>query len=140
MKISEIVIESDASDVVDLSKQNVAKGYDTVSKILSPSKWFSKGKDVKLDPEPRDDEPRNTAQRQPTYNDKTAVLSAASGKEILPQDQAKLKALAMKVSTGKLKPNNIDHMQLYWALKTAYLGKPLNDEQKQLLNTFSKQI
>jgi len=135
MKISEILKESDVGDVVDLSKQNVSKGYNAVSKLLTPSRWFEKSKDVKLDAEPA-----NAPAKKPTYNDKTAVITAASGKEVLPQDSAKLKSLAAQVSTGKLKPNNIDHMQLYWALKTAYQSKPLSDEQKQILVAFSKQL
>lgn len=152
MKIKEIVAESDVGDIANLSAKNVGSGYDTVSKLFSPSQWF-KGNDVKIDDEPTDQKSKTaTSQKSKTVKDKKttisstlhldkeAVAAAAAGKELLPQDAAKIKALATQVSTGKLKPHNIDHMQLYWALKTAYQGKPLSDDQKQLLIAFNQQL
>ena len=140
MRLREIISEGDWADVARISKGNFNKGYDTVNKILSPSRWFEKGKD---DSDTSDtDTPTRSApvKAAPAHMNREVLASAAAGKELLPQDTAKLKALANQVSTGKLKPNNIDHMQLYWSLKTAYQGKPLSDEQKQLLTAFSKQI
>jgi hypothetical protein len=135
MRLHEIIVEGDWGDVANLSKSNVSQGADTVNKILSPSRWFEKGKAVDTDsskPAP--------AAAAPAHLNKEAVVAAANGKQLLPQDSAKVKALANQVSVGELKPINIDHMQLYMALKMAYQGKPLSDDQKQLLIAFSKQL
>jgi hypothetical protein len=135
MRLHEIIVESDWDDVADLSRSNVSQGADTVNKILSPSRWFEKGKggnDAAATSTP--------AASAPAHLNKEALMTAASGKQLLPQDAAKLKALATQVSTEKLKPINLDNMQLFMALKMAYQGKPLNDDQKQLLIAFSKQL
>ena len=135
MRLHEIIVEDDT--VADLSKANFNKGYDTVNKLLTPSRWFEKGKTDKSDTNKTAAPQRAAA---PAHLNKEALLAVAAGKELLPQDAAKIKALASQVSTGKLTPNNIDHMQLYQALKMAYQGKPLSDDQKQLVIAFSKQI
>jgi hypothetical protein len=135
MRLHEIIVEDDT--VADLSRSNVSQGYDTVSKILSPSRWFEKGKTDKSDTN-KTTSPQHAA--APAHLNKEALATAVAGKQLLPQDAAKIKALANQVSTGKLKPINIDHMQLFMALKMAYQGKPLSDDQKQMLTAFSKQI
>jgi 3-oxoacyl-ACP reductase-like protein len=135
MRLHEIIVEDDT--VANISKDNFNKGYDTVNKLLTPSRWFEKGKTDKSDAN-KTAAPQQAA--APAHLNREAVASAVAGKELLPQDAAKIKALASQVSTGQLKPNNIDHMQLYWSLKTAYQGKPLSDDQKQMLIAFSKQI
>jgi hypothetical protein len=135
MRLHEILVEDDT--VADLSKANFNKGYDTVNKLLTPSRWFEKGKIDKSDAN-KTAAPQQAA--APAHLNREALASAVAGKQLLPQDAAKIKALASQVSTGQLKPNNIDHMQLYWSLKTAYQGKPLSDDQKQMLIAFSKQI
>jgi hypothetical protein len=137
MRLHEIIVEDDT--VAGLSKDNFNKGYDTVSKILSPSRWGEKSKTDKSGT----DTTTNAAPQQaaaPAHLNREALETAVAGKQLLPQDAAKIKALASQVSTGQLKPINIDHMQLYWSLKTAYQGKPLSDDQKQMLIAFSKQI
>lgn len=135
MRLHEIIVEDDT--VADISKTNFNKGYDTVNKLLTPSRWFEKGKTDKPDTNKTAAPQRAAA---PVHLNKEALLAVAAGKELLPQDAAKIKALASQVSTGKLTPNDIDHMQLYQALKMAYQGKPLSDDQKQLVIAFSKQI
>jgi len=135
MRLHEILAEGDWDDVANLSKSNISQGADTVNKILSPSRWFEKGKDGNVDTDKS-----TPAAAAPAHLNKEAVVAAASGKQLLPQDAAKLKVLATQVSTEKLKPINIDNMQLYQALKMAYQGKPLSDDQKQMLTAFSKQI
>jgi hypothetical protein len=137
MRLHEIIVEGDWDDVADLSRSNVSQGADTVNKILSPSRWFEKGKTDKSDTN-KTAAPQQAA--APAHLNREALASAAAGKELLPQDTAKIKALASQVSTGKLKPHNIDHMQLFMALKMAYQGKPLSDDQKQMVTAFSKQI
>jgi hypothetical protein len=136
MRLHEIIFEDDT--VADLSKANSNKGYDAVSKLLTPSRWGEKSKTDKSDTANPTAAPQQAA--APAHLNREAIASAVAGKELLPQDAAKLKMLANQVSAGKLKPINIDHTQLYLSLKTAYQGKPLNDDQKQLLIAFSKQI
>ena len=135
MRLHEIIVEDDT--VANISKDNFNKGYDTVSKILSPSRWGEKSKTDKSDAN-KTAAPQQAA--APAHLNREALAAVAAGKELLPQDIAKIKALANQVSTGKLKPINIDNMQLYQTLKMAYQGKPLSDDQKQLLIAFSKQI
>jgi 3-oxoacyl-ACP reductase-like protein len=135
MRLHEIIVEDDT--VADISKANFNKGYDTVNKLLTPSRWFEKGKTDKSDAN-KTAAPQQAA--APAHLNREALATAVAGKQLLPQDAAKIKALASQVSTGQLKPINIDHMQLYWSLKTAYQGKPLSDDQKQMLIAFSKQI
>jgi hypothetical protein len=135
MRLHEIIVEDDT--VADLSKANFNKGYDTVNKLLTPSRWFEKGKTDKSDTN-KTAAPQQAA--APAHLNREALASAVAGKQLLPQDSAKIKALASQVSTGTLKPINIDNMQLFMALKMAYQGKPLSDDQKQMLTAFSKQI
>ena len=136
MRLHEIIVEGDWDDVADLSRSNVSQGADTVNKILSPSRWFEKGKGS------NDAAAKSTpaAAAAPAHLNRDALATAVAGKQLLPQDSAKIKALANQVSTGNLKPINIDNMQLFMALKMAYQGKPLSDDQKQMLTAFSKQI
>jgi hypothetical protein len=135
MRLHEIIVEDDT--VADLSRSNVSQGYDTVNKLLTPSRWFEKGKTDKSDTN-KTAAPQQAA--APAHLNREAIASAVAGKQLLPQDAAKIKALASQVSTGTLKPINIDHMQLFMALKMAYQGKPLSDDQKQMLTAFSNQI
>jgi hypothetical protein len=132
MRLNEIIVEDDT--VADLSKTNFNKGYDTVNKILTPSRWFEKGKADKADKAT----PANYA--SPAHLNREALVAAASGKELLPQDAAKLKALYVQVAQGKLKPINTDVQELSLALKAAYTGQQLSKDQQQMLLTFSKQI
>jgi hypothetical protein len=135
MRLRDIIAEDDT--VAGLSKANFNKGYDTVSKILSPSRWGEKSKTDKSDT-------TNTAAPQqaaaPAHLNREAVVAAASGKELLPQDTAKIKALYVQVAQGKLKPINTDTQQLALALKSAYTGQQLSKDQQQMLIAFSKQI
>lgn len=139
MRLHEIIVEGDWGDVAKISKSNFDKGYDTVNKILSPSRWFEKGKSDEPDTDNKKSAPVQQA-AAPAHLNREAVVAAASGKELLPQDTAKLKALYVQVAQGKLKPINTDTQQLALALKSAYTGQQLSKDQQQMLIAFSKQI
>ena len=138
MRLHEIIVEGDWGDVARISKSNFNKGYDTVNKILTPSRWFEKGKDDEPEVDNKTSAP--TKQAAPVHLNKEVVNSAAAGKELYPQDLAKLKALYTQVTTGKIKPHNTDTNQLALALKSAYKGQPLSKDQQQTLIAFSNQL
>jgi hypothetical protein len=60
-------------------------------------------------------------------------------REIFLQDKQNLKALHTGISSGAI-PTNIDQTTLLLALKAAYKGQQLNDNQKKLLTQFSQQF
>ena len=150
MKIKEIVAESDVGDIANLSAKNVGSGYDTVSKLFSPSQWF-KGNDVKIDDEPTDQKSKTaTSQKSKTVKDKKTTLSptlhlekesllaASQGKPIYKGDIDHIKSVYGKVKSGKIAVDDVDSTLL--GLKAAINGQQLSDQQKAVLAQLSKQI
>ncbi len=145
MKINEVVVENDVSDVANLSAKNVSSGYDTVSKLFSPSQWF-KGS-VKVDDEPSTQ--KSTAQKSKSQKqkpavsstlhlEKEAVVDASQGKELFKNDLTYIKTVYSKVKSGKISVADPDTTLL--ALKSVLNGTPLTDQQKQTLSQLSTQL
>jgi hypothetical protein len=115
-----------------MAHQGFKQGQDKMDKILNPKRWFSKDDDTK---EPT---AQPTAVAEPHEN-RRILQQAGQGRELFLQDKQNLKALHTGISAGDI-PTNIDQTTLLLALKAAYKGQQLNDNQKKLLTQFSQQF
>jgi len=134
MKIRDIITESDASDIANLSANNVSKGYDAVNKLFTPSQWF-KGKKVDISDEPA----AKTKVSNTVHLEKQALAHASSGSTLYPEDIQHLKAIHAKVVNNKVR-TEVDPTQLADTIKMAYQSRPLTSEQKSMLLNFSKEL
>ncbi len=135
MRISEIVVENDVGDVANLSASNVKTGFDKVSKLLSPSKWFSGNVDKSTDSQEK--VPGQRVVRT-SHLDRETLVNASQGGALYRDDLMRLKSLYQKVSAGKIKSAN--PTELADALKVAYKGGKLTSEQQSLLAQLAKQL
>ncbi len=125
MRISEVVVEGDLSNIKKLSSKNFKTGADFVDKIFTPSKWFEKSKKSK------DDNLRPTTSVKP-HLEKAALAHALSGTQLYPDDVQALKSLRAKVAGQKIRIDD-DPNEVMIAIKAAYQSKQLTDYQKTLL-------
>jgi hypothetical protein len=138
MKIRDIVTESDAGDIANLSANNVSKGYDAVNKLFTPSEWF-KGKEVDVPDEPDEPAAAKSKVSNTGHLEKQALAHASSGSTLYPEDIQHLKAIHAKVVNNKVR-TEVDPTQLADTIKMAYQSRPLTDEQKSMLLNFSKEL
>lgn len=138
MKISEIIVESDAGDVAALSAKNVSTGYNAVKKLFTPSQWFNK--DVKVPNEPDTEKPNVSKVSSKPHLDKESVITAAQGKGLQLDDQKRLIVLSKQVQSGKIKTGSIDTQMLSQALKAAGQGQQIDKQQQRLLMQFGQQL
>jgi hypothetical protein len=108
-------------------KQDYNRGHDAMSKAMSPSKWFSGSNDAA------------SAKHAPQYSIRQSLVAAGTGKKLYGDDVTVLKQAYSDIQSGKIK-TNIDANQLLVAIKSAYSGQQLADNQKQMLIQFSKQF
>lgn len=134
MRISDIIVENDVGDVADLSASNVKTGFDKVTKLFSPSKWFSGN--VKKDVD-SPEKPKGRVVRT-SHLDRESLVRASQGGELYRDDLSRLKLLFQKVQAGKIKTNDPDQLAL--ALQTAYKGQRLSKEQQALLAQLAKDL
>lgn len=116
-----------------MAHQGFKQGQDKMDKILNPKRWFSK--DQNTDKE-KTTSPSTVAE---PYENRRILQQAGQGRPLYQQDLANLKSLHRSISSGEV-PTNIDQTSLLLALKSAYRGQSLNDNQKKLLMQFSKQF
>jgi hypothetical protein len=121
-----------AAGAAKMAHQGFKQGQDKMDKILNPKRWFSKDGDTK---EPTS-QPTTVAE---PHENRRILQQAGQGREIFLQDKQNLKALHTGISSGEI-PTNIDQTTLLLALKAAYKGQQLNDNQKKLLTQFSQQF
>ena len=137
MKIKDIVVEAGlahrAGEIAGTAmahKDEFATGYqkgkDMMNKIMSPSKWFDKGS-------------KTTAASNPGYRIRQSLEQASRGAQMYRSDTEVLKDLYSKLKSGKVK-TNLPLDQVLVAVKAAANGVSLNDQQKELLGTLSKQF
>lgn len=133
MKITEIILEQDAPDVLPQVKQDYQKGTKFVDKLLNPTKWFdSDSTDKKVAPASA---PAKKTLSAVTVRD---ALNAAASGQVFNQDIAILKTIYAGTKSGKYKP--ADPQAVMQSLKTAITGGQLTKEQAALLQDFSKQF
>jgi hypothetical protein len=125
-------IAGKAVGAAKMAHQGFKQGQDKMDKILNPKRWFSKDDDTK---EPTS-QPTTVAE---PHENRRILQQAGQGREIFLQDKQNLKALHTGISSGAI-PTNIDQTTLLLALKAAYKGQQLNDNQKKLLTQFSQQF
>ncbi len=122
-----------AAGAAQLAQKGFKQGQDTMDKILNPKRWFSK------------DQNKDTAKTTPhstvsePHENRRILQQAGQGRPLYQQDLANLKSLHRAISSGEV-PTNIDQTSLLLALKSAYSGQTLNDNQKKLLMQFSQQF
>lgn len=118
-----------AAGAAQMAHQGFKQGQDKMDKILNPKRWFSKEKE------------KTTSQSTVAepYENKRVLQQAGQGRPLYQQDLANLKSLHRAISSGEV-PTNIDQTSLLLALKSAYRGQLLNDNQKKLLMQFSQQF
>ncbi len=137
MKIKDIVVEAGLSykagqvaGTAIANKDEFATGYqkgkDMMNKIMSPSKWLSK-------------DSKTTAASIPGYRIRQSLEQASRGAQMYRSDTEVLKDLYSKLKSGKVK-TNLPLDQVLVAVKAAANGVGLNDQQKELLGTLSKQF
>jgi hypothetical protein len=120
-----------AAGAAQMAHQGFKQGQDKMDKILNPKRWFSK-----------DQEKEKTTSQSTVaepYENKRVLQQAGQGRPLYQQDLANLKSLHRAISSGEV-PTNIDQTSLLLALKSAYRGQSLNDNQKKLLMQFSQQF
>jgi hypothetical protein len=120
-----------AAGAAKMAHQGFKQGQDKMDKILNPKRWFSK-----------DQEKEKTTSQSTVaepYENKRVLQQAGQGRPLYQQDLANLKSLHRAISSGEV-PTNIDQTSLLLALKSAYRGQSLNDNQKKLLMQFSQQF
>jgi hypothetical protein len=115
-----------------MAHQGFKQGQDKMDRILNPKRWFSKDGDST---EPTS-QPAKVAE---PFENRRILQQAGQGRELFLQDKQNLKALHTGITSGDI-PTNIDQTTLLLALKAAYTGQPLNDNQKKLLTQFSQQF
>ena len=125
-------IAGKAVGAAKMAHQGFKQGQDKMDKILNPKRWFSKDGD------------KNEPTSQPStvaepHENRRILQQAGQGRELFLQDKQNLKALHTGITSGDI-PTNIDQTTLLLALKAAYTGQPLNDNQKKLLTQFSQQF
>jgi hypothetical protein len=124
-------IAGKAAGAAQMAHQGFKQGQDKMDKILNPKRWFSK-----------DQEKEKTTSQSTVaepYENKRVLQQAGQGRPLYQQDLANLKSLHRAISSGEV-PTNIDQTSLLLALKSAYRGQSLNDNQKKLLMQFSQQF
>ncbi len=137
MKIKDIVVEAGLSykagqvaGTAIANKDEFATGYqkgkDMMNKIMSPSKWLSK-------------DSKTTAASIPGYRIRQSLEQASRGAQMYRSDTEVLKDSYSKLKSGKVK-TNLPLDQVLVAVKAAANGVGLNDQQKELLGTLSKQF
>jgi hypothetical protein len=140
MKIRDIVIEAglahragELAGTVAANKDQFVSGYakgkDTMNKIMSPSKWF----------EPTGTKAANPESQIKGYQTRQSLVQASQGSPIYASDTAVLKDLYSRLKSGNVK-TNLELTQVLTAVKSAFNGVALNDEQKKLLGELSKQF
>ncbi len=120
-----------AAGAAQMAHQGFKQGQDKMDKILNPKRWFSK-----------DQEKEKTTSQSTVaepYENRRVLQQAGQGRPLYQQDLANLKSLHRAISSGEV-PTNIDQTSLLLALKSAYRGQSLNDNQKKLLMQFSQQF
>ena len=120
-----------AAGAAQMAHQGFKQGQDKMDKILNPKRWFSKDQEKE-----KTTSPSTVAE---PYENKRVLQQAGQGRPLYQQDFANLKSLHRAISSGDV-PTNIDQTSLLLALKTAYRGQALNDNQKKLLMQFSQQF
>ncbi len=124
-------IAGKAAGAAQMAHQGFKQGQDKMDKILNPKRWFSK-----------DQEKEKTTSQSTVaepYENRRVLQQAGQGRPLYQQDLANLKSLHRAISSGEV-PTNIDQTSLLLALKSAYRGQSLNDNQKKLLMQFSQQF
>ncbi len=124
-------IAGKAAGAAQMAHQGFKQGQDKMDKILNPKRWFSK-----------DQEKEKTTSQSTVaepYENRRVLQQAGQGRPLYRQDLANLKLLHRAISSGEV-PTNIDQTSLLLALKSAYRGQSLNDNQKKLLMQFSQQF
>lgn len=122
-------IAGKAAGAAQMAHQGFKQGQDKMDKILNPKRWFSKEKE------------KTTSQSTVAepYENRRILQQAGQGRPLYQQDFTNLKSLHRAISSGEVS-TNIDQTSLLLALKTAYRGQSLNDNQKKLLMQFSQQF
>jgi hypothetical protein len=115
----------DGTDV----KQQYDIGKDKMNKLLSPSRWF----------EPTGTKAANPESQIKGYQTRQSLVQASQGSPIYANDTAVLKDLYSRLKSGNVK-TNLELTQVLTAVKSAFNGVALNDEQKKLLGELSKQF
>ena len=122
-----------AAGAAQVAKKGFKQGQDTMDKILNPKRWFSKDQNT---------DTQKTTSRSTVaepYENRRILQQAGQGRPLYQQDLANLKLLHRAISSGEVS-TNIDQTSLLLALKSAYRGQALNDNQKKLLMQFSQQF
>ena len=128
MRITEIISELDLKGTVKKAantvrsmqqgyKQGYQKGANAVAGILNPSKSAD----------------------QPEDNLRDAVSRVVNNQRIYDAEQNALQTAGRQVRGGILK-TQLDPQQLGTVLRTAGLGKPINDAQRALLSKFLQEL
>jgi hypothetical protein len=138
MKIKDIILEADLAHragelagTVAVNKDQFVSGYekgkDMMNKIMSPSKWFQK---------------KSTAAPKSQikgYQTRHSLVQASQSGPLYADDIAVLKDLYSQLKSGKVN-TNLELTQVLTAVKSAFNGIALTDEQKKLLGDLSKQF
>jgi len=138
MKIRDIVVEAglarragELAGTVAANKDEFVSGYEKgknmMNKIMSPSKWLQKNPTAAPKSQTKD------------YQIRQSLVQASQGNPMYASDTAVLKDLYNQLKSGKVN-TNLELTQVLTAVKSAFKGVALNDEQKKLLGELSKQF
>jgi len=138
MKIRDIVVEAglarragELAGTVATNKDEFVSGYEKgknmMNKIMSPSKWLQKNPTAAPKSQTKD------------YQIRQSLVQASQGNPMYASDTAVLKDLYNQLKSGKVN-TNLELTQVLTAVKSAFKGVALNDEQKKLLGELSKQF
>jgi hypothetical protein len=138
MKIKDIILEADLSyragelaGTVAANKDQFVSGYEKgknmMNKIMSPSKWLQKNPTAA---------PKSQIKG---YQTRQSLVQASQGSTMYASDTAVLKDLYSQLKSGKVN-THLELTQVLTAVKSAFNGVTLNDEQKKLLGELSKQF
>ena len=138
MKIRDIVVEAglarragELAGTVAANKDeivtNFQKGRDKMNKIMSPSRWLEKNPTAAPKSQTKD------------YQIRQSLVQASQGGPMYASDTTVLKDLYNQLKSGKVN-TNLELTQVLTAVKSAFNGVALNDEQKKLLGELSKQF
>jgi hypothetical protein len=131
MRINEILVEGPFSAISKAAgniKQGYRAGYDAMDRVLSPSKWGSKGTTT-----------NGTSTDIKPHIIKDVLNKAVDGKKLYIDDIAALKAAKVKIENDELQFKG-NKSNLINAIRAVYNSKPINDNQKQLLSQLASSL
>ena len=132
MRINEVVSEKFG----DSFKQGFEKGSASMDRLLSPSKWFKKSKNV-TSTSPSASAPVATPAATPKVNTLSArntLSSLANGRKLYTDDIQTIKLVYAQVKDGDITPKQGTRLTLK-TLDDVLKGKSLDDKQKEIINS-----